>query len=65
MSNEGQESISDWRRLPSPAAALRAAFAAATRSDEASTSTASQRDGSGATALFCLPMLDWPSNLFA
>jgi hypothetical protein len=65
MSNEGQESISDWRRLSSRAAALRAAFAAATRNDEASTSAAGQRDGSAATALFCLPMLDWPSNLFA
>jgi hypothetical protein len=65
MSNENQGQNQDWRRPQSPAAALRAAFAAVTRRDDASASASGQREASAATALFNLPMLDWPSNRFA
>jgi hypothetical protein len=65
MSNESQGQNQDWRRPQSPAAALRAAFAGVTRRDDASASATGQREASTATALFCLPTLDWPPNLFA
>jgi len=62
MNNEGQGQNHDWRRPQSPASALRAAFAAVTRREDAS---ASASEASAATGLFNLPMLDWPPNLFA
>jgi len=65
MNIEGQESVLEWRRLPSPAAALRTAFAAVTGWDEAPSPATDQRQEASAAALFCLPTLDWPPNLFA